>query len=458
MIPMDIVLITTDHMRHDAFGLQNPLIRTPHLDALARSGTIFERAYCVSPVCPPARASLITGKYPLSHGLREIGMPLAEENQTLADLLREKGYHCVLTGKSHLRPQTAPDGAAAPPEEKLRLRSCDHTYYGFREIHITEDIPDGAYTDYLKAHQLTPEEADLTEDFSQTHWITRQAIQAIQQTQDPLFLWVSFPAPHPPCKPPRKYLAQYAHTTPAPAIPAPGPEDPFEFLKKYGSEPFPGGGRRGAQNPTDFSEFAIPYYAQISFLDHEIGSILAALENRGKKDETLIVFTSDHGEYLGDHGLILKGPWLYESLIRVPLLISGPGLPSGATSDAITESVDLLPTLAELAGVSLPADIQGLSLIPVIKDKKSHRQSALTSYDVYDLGLSLKSLVTDEYKLVFSAADSVGILFDLKNDPLEQRNLFQDPAYSTVRQKMTELLCSRLCSGENFFPVKSAVW
>jgi arylsulfatase A-like enzyme len=196
-------------MRADALGYKNALVKTPILDRIASGGISFDRAYCATDVCPPSRASLLTGRYPASHGLTGVGIALRDNEITLSDTLRKKGYYCAVVGKSHIRPQCA-DGFSgteehpkpADPAYKNRARS-DGTYFGFDEWHITEDFTDGEYTDYLAEKSVSPKE------YPQTSWITERSIDIIKKTNAPLFLWISYTAPHPPCSPPREFLSLY---------------------------------------------------------------------------------------------------------------------------------------------------------------------------------------------------------------------------------------------------------
>jgi arylsulfatase A-like enzyme len=211
----------------------------------------------------------------------------------------------------------------------------------------------------------------------------------------------------------------------------------------------------------ELEDYIRRYYAMISFVDNEIGRIVRALETSGKIGDTLVVFTSDHGEYLGDHGLLMKGPWMYESVIRVPLIIAGPGVSARGSSAALIEGIDLLPTVAELTGAVIPYGTQGVSLLPILQNKKDAvRDSVLCVYDGHTLPIpvNIKSLITKRYKLSLFAGEAYGELFDLINDPQELNNLFLKPSAKEIKAELIEKLCHRLILSEDSFPAKEAYW
>ncbi|MWV47026.1 sulfatase-like hydrolase/transferase [Paenibacillus sp. HJL G12] len=479
-----IWLITTDQMRADAQGFENAAVITPHLDALADEGTVFNRAYCASPVCTPSRASIFTGRYPHVHRAWNIGLSLSEEDQTLCDHLKQSGYRTVGVGKMHFRQQLK-TGFVYEAEEvsvRDRGRERDGTYYGFDEHHISEDNMIGEYVDdlaerspeaaaRLKKDLYRSEDAEedvwesaLSPELHQSRWIADKSIRAIEEhsPEGPLFLWSSFVDPHHPFNPPEEYAKRYEKTD----IPDPcgdhgdilGRPEHLRLQKSNGY--WPGGGEPHSRDREHMKRLTRNYYAMITFIDEEIGRIRHAWKEKGMDDELIVVFTSDHGELLGDHGLLYKGPWFYEGLTRIPMIVRGPGVRQGAVTDALMEHVDIVPTLLELIGrPDMPEGIQGVSQQPVAAGHAERiRSSAMTSYDAHDRGVHAKCLRTDKYKLVIFADEAYGELFDLEADPKERHNLFSDPSHLEIKQRLMEIFIHRLMQDQDPLPVRRAFW
>lgn len=479
-----IWLITTDQMRADALGFENAAVITPNLDALAKEGTVFNRAYCASPVCTPSRASIFTGRYPHVHGAWNIGVSLNEEEETLCDHLKKSGYRTVGVGKMHFRQQLK-TGFVHEAEEvsvRDRGRERDGTYYGFDEHHISEDNMIGEYMDDITdrapeaAARLRKDlfrsadaqddvwESALPPELHQTRWIAEKSIRAIEEhsPEQPLFLWSSFVDPHHPFNPPEEYAKRYEQAdVPEPAGDLGDIQLRPEHLRLQKTRGYwPGGGEPHSRDHEHMKRLIRNYYAMITFIDDEIGRIRSAWKAKGMDDELVVVFTSDHGELLGDHGLLYKGPWFYEGLTRIPMIVRGPGVAQGVVTDALMEHVDIVPTLLGLIGrTEMPEGIQGISQQPVAAGYAQRvRDSAMTSYDAHDRGVHAKCLRTDKYKLVIFADETYGELFDLESDPQERQNRFDDPAYSGIKQQLMERLIHRLMQDQDPLPVRRAFW
>ena len=476
-----IILITADQMRADNLGCAGAPVLTPTLDRLAARGTMFDRAFCVSPVCTPSRAAIFTGRYPHCTGAWNIGVSLNEDEVTLADHLRPLGYRSVAVGKMHLRPECKPGKmnggwpGVEDPAVAFRGRQRDGTYYGFDETHITEDVRHGEYLDWLK--QLAPQWADyhgdspeiirdgsaLPPELHQTHWIGEQSIAAVQRHDPsrPLFLWTSFVDPHHPFNAPKKYVDLYQDVpTPVP-VEREGEHDlrPAHLRRQGDRGCWPGGGEEHRHTAEEISAIIRNTYAMITFLDEEIGRLLAALAEKGMLDNAIIVFTSDHGDWLGDHHLLTKGPWLYDSLTRVPMIFAGPGIPGGARTPALMENVDILPTLLELIGQPIPYGVQGRSCGPLFRgEKQSIRDSVLTSYDIHDRGIRLKSLRTAAFKLNIFAGEEYGELYDLTKDRGELHLVYFEAAYRETRERLTRQLLDRVMQDEDPLPERNCQW
>lgn len=478
-----IWLITTDQMRADAIGFENKAVLTPVLDRLASEGTVFSRAYCASPICTPARASIFTGRYPHTHGAWNVGVSLSEDEATLCDHLKQWDYRTVGIGKMHFRPQCK-SGFSKEPEAAIirdRGRTADGSYYGFEEQHITEDNAIGEYMDELRFRDPTVAErlerdqyrsddtvkdvweSDMPVRYHQSHWIADKSIETIlnHNRECPLFLWTSFVDPHHPFNPPRDYAEMYADLEVG--RPIAGLDDlqlrPLHLLRQGKQGYWPGGGEPHDLDEAQLSRLTRCYYAMITFIDKQIGRIIEAWRQRGMYDNVLIVFTSDHGELLGDHGLMYKGPWFYEGVTRIPMIFRGPGVCKGRKSDALMEHVDIVPTLLDMIGKERPYGIQGISQQEVILGLREQvRESAMTSYDAHDRGIHAKCLRTDRYKLVVFANETYGELFDLNLDPGENRNLFYEPSLTDVKLQLMEMFVHRMMQDQDPLPERKAHW
>jgi len=434
----NILWICTDQQRWDTIrSLGNEYIRTPNLDRLAARGVAFENAYCQSPICTPSRASFLTGRYASTVHATMNGNEIWDGAAPLVTkTLADAGYDCGLAGKFHL------SGAQGRIEPRI-----DDGYRVFHwSHHPADDWPEGHdYNDWLIARGV-----DYTETFDklgyippehhQVKWCADKAIEFLKEDrggQPWLFSYNCFD-PHPPFDPPQSYLDHY------PAEEMPGPlfrESDLEAQAKLEAVNFQSEARR----PEEFDAKSIQakYWAMIEQIDDHVGRMLDALEESGQADNTVVIFTSDHGETCGDHGLLLKGCRFYESLVHVPLIISLPGrFEEGLRSQALVELTDLAPTLLELAGLPVPDRMQGRSLLPILEGKASpdrHREFVRSEYyrtlaGVQSWGTMVR---TERFKQVlYHGHDGLGELFDLENDPDEFDNLWNDPRLAEERHKL----------------------
>ncbi len=483
--PKHVVIITADQMRPDAMGpAGNAAAITPHLDRLAERGCVFDRAYCVAPTCTPSRTAIFTGRYPNVTGTWQVGTELGDDEPTLCDRLAPAGFRRVAVGKMHFRPQREgpfPEiGPPAPAEVRDRPRATDGTFFGFDEHHITEDSRTGEYLDWLAdvaprcvrrkdvdpdARACVRDGSNLPAQFHQTRWVGEWSERVVREhdPSQPLFLWTSFVDPHHPFDAPGEYVQRYAGRD----LPGPVRREgehalrPAHLRRNDASPayPWPGAATEHGLSDEEIAEIVRNYYAMVTFLDEEVGRLLDVLETRGMLDETLIVFSTDHGELLGDHGLLMKGPWMYESLTRVPMIVAGPGLARGMHTEALMENVDVAPTILDALGMDLPVGMQGRSQLPVLRGEAARvRDSAMCAYDAHDVGYKCRTLHTDRYKLTLFAGETYGELFDLAEDPHELHNRFFDEAYASIRAEMTGRFARRMMEDEDPLPVRRAQW
>jgi len=446
----NVLWICTDQQRYDTIGaLGNPSVRTPTIDGLVASGVAFERAYAQSPICTPSRASFLTGRYPSSIGVNRNGNEaFPADVPLLPRLFADAGYDCGLVGKLHL----------ASAHRRIEPR-VDDGYRFWQYSHAPrDDWPEGHdYADWVAARgfrlaDLVQDPAGIPAELHQTTWCAERTIDFItQERSGPWFVSVNFYDPHPPFVPPRRSAPGHEPGS------LPGPRFRDADLEHQGrlaavdfqSRPRPPGAldyrdpldaARAAAGSSDARSLTAAYYAMIEFIDEQVGRILAALDASGQRDDTLVIFMSDHGEMLGDHGLIQKGCRFYEGLVRVPLILSYPrAFVPGLRSTALVELIDLAPTLLESIGLpALPA-MQGVSLLPIARGERSpdgHRTHVRSEY--FDaLALPDGSLGTmfrdDRYKLSVYHGHERGELYDLVADPDEFHDLWDDPAAQDVK-------------------------
>ena len=436
----NVLWICTDQQRWDTIGaLGNRFINTPNIDRLAAQGAACRNAFCQSPICTPSRASFLTGCYPSTvHGCSNGNSHWAEAAPLVTRLLADAGYCCGLAGKLHL----------AGAHGRVEPRPRDDGYSVFHWSHDPRDQwPAGhAYRDWVAARgahlgRTYAELGYLPAELHQTTFCADQAISFMETAwTQPWLMSVNIFDPHAPFDPPADYLARY-HPADLPG-PAFEPGDPAAQQLLEGVD-----FQTRSRDPASFDARGkiAAYYAMIELIDHNVGRMLDALERTGQADDTLVIFTSDHGEMLGDHGLLLKGCRFYEGLVHVPLILRWPGrIAAGLTTDALVELTDLAPTLLDAAGLATPAHMAGRSLLPLLRGATAeHRPAVRCEYYAALRSLPPKpggrpdtraTMIRDHrYKLAVYHGHPLGELFDLQEDPHEHRNLWNEPRRAELR-------------------------
>lgn len=487
----NVLLITTDQHKASTIGAYgDPLGATPNLDRLASQGTVYARCRTQNPFCQPARASILTGLHPSSHGVIRNGIDLPEDHtrNSLATHLASRGYSTALIGKAHFasfypdyptgRLESVVESALVPPEwrgpyfgfehvelvtdvHNIRLApSVGHWNWGFGPppmgLHYAQHLfRDGRERGFERLRLMQPEAAGAAWDHTQTWknqlpeedhhttWIADRAVDWLGKVDGPFFAWVSFPDPHHPFDPPRPWCDRYDPADMLQVLPRAHPE---EFAAKPGFHQMWTQGFRGTPfewaNPgwsllTEAEQLGIlaAYWGMIAQLDHAVGRVLAALDASGRADDTLIVFTADHGDYMGDHQMMLKGPIHYESLIRVPLIVRGAGFAPGRVVDDPAGTIDLFPTAMRACGLEAPSTIEGRAL------QDAPREHVLTEDDILRGAMAFRTLTTKHHRITRNAHDpDGGELYDLGEDPGELVNLWADPARRQLRDELLALL------------------
>ena len=500
--PSFVVFMTDQHQARMLGCAGDPLVLTPNIDAMASGGTRFDRFYVASPSCMPNRAAIFTSRYPSVNGVRVNGIPLPSDSMTFVELMRKDGYKTALIGKAHLQPILEPQDSVRNSLDHHRVEArkagddrwwrqelagngqwLAPPYYGFDHVDLVTGHGDqcgGHYASWLRsrlpdfmqhigpANQLPhgyvcPQaiRSRLPEELYPTSYIADRAQaflrdHAARSPDQPFLLVVSFPDPHHPFSPPGKYWDMYdpedvtlnvnfdAGDAPAPHLRAAIAE------RAHGLSKLGGYGAVRLRHQEAREAIALTC-GMISHIDDAIGLVRVQLEASGLADRAVQIFTSDHGDLLGDHGLMLKGPLHYQSLIKVACIVNDPRIASQVPkSDALCSSVDLGVSILEMAEVDAHHGVQGISLLPCLVDG-SHARDALLIEDEYqspvlcfDQAPRLRTLVTARYRLTVFADVEWGELYDLQADPGEVCNLWSDANQAQVRAELMQVLTREL--------------
>jgi arylsulfatase A-like enzyme len=477
----NILLITSDQQHFSALGSVNPRISTPALDGLMADGRRFDRAYCPNPTCTPSRASILTGMMPSEHGAWTLGTKLQEDVPTVSSMLSGAGYRTSLIGKAHFQPLLStpefPSIECMPTLRDLDFwRSFHGPWYGFDHVetarmHAAEFLVGGHYAawmedrglknwqDYFeswppdaekKARIYSSRSWDFPEEFHYSTWTAERTIAAIDAAEsEPFFIWSSFHDPHPPYLVPEPWASTYDPADMEPGSFIPGEHDQnaphfraavdydADFWKKACDGEVIHGAESNPRDDETLRKNMACYYGMTSLMDREIGRILAALEASGKAEDTLVVFTSDHGHFLGQHGLTAKAIHMYEDVLRVPFLVRWPGEVSmGPPSTAMQSLVDLAPTFLAAAGLEIPTHMTGRNQLPSWKGEEAVRDHVIVENHHGTRVFHMRTLVTERWKITVYRDGAEGELFDLENDPGEVRNLWHDPAFKDAKARM----------------------
>ena len=431
----NVLWICTDQQRWDTIrSLGNEHIRTPNIDRLVASGVSFENAYCQSPICTPSRAGFLTGMYPSAvHGCMNGNERWDDAAPLVTKTLADSGYDCGLAGKFHL------SGAQGRIEPRV-----DDGYRVFHwSHHPHDDWPEGhSYIEWLRSrgkdyNSIYNKLGYIPSAFHQTTWCADRAIDFMREERSrPWLFSLNCFDPHSPFDPPQEWLDHY------PVSDMPGPlfrDSDLAAQERLRNVNF----QRTARRPEEMNakSYQAKYYAMIELIDHNVGRMLDALEESNQLENTVVIFTSDHGETLGDHGLLLKGCRFYESLVHVPLVISWLGrFKQGLRSQALVELTDLAPTLLELAGLAVPSSMHGKPLTSILdgtSEADRHREFVRSEYyralaGVQSFGTMVRS---ERFKQVVYHGHGLGELFDLEADPGEFDNLWDDKRMARVRHE-----------------------
>ncbi|MFW6599560.1 arylsulfatase [Propionibacteriaceae bacterium Y2011] len=436
----NIVLICVDQWRGDALSAAgHPVVRTPHVDELARNGTRFSRAYSATPTCVPARVALFTGQSPERHGrygYRD-GVPFSRAHPvTMQGVLGANGYQTQAIGKMHVYPERARVGF-----DDVRLHDGFLHFsrrYGGRNLEAHDDYltwyrrqpAAGAAADHAEdgvgCNSMVAAPWSRPEHLHPTNWVVSEAVDWLyrRDPEVPFFLYLSFHRPHAPFNPPQWAFDQYVHQPPQDPPVGDWVGDFEEFRADDHHQTV-----MGRLDPQTHHRAKAGYYGNISHIDLQLNRFLEALGDFQLTDDTVIIFTSDHGEMMGDHDMYRKSV-PYEGSAHVPLIVRPaanfqPDAPKGQVCDEVTELRDVMPTVLELAGVEVPDTVDGASLVPFTRGERPDWRDVIHGEHVH-FGQSLQWLTDGRAKYCWASGEGKEQFFDLTADPHERHNLVAD--------------------------------
>lgn len=443
----NIIFISAEQQRGDTVHYNGAeWMITPHIDQLASESVVFDRAFSCASTCIASRAAFYTGLYPHNTGM--YGFYRSSGSLHWLNRLTESGYHCTSIGKTHLPHQGYEESIAEQGNK----------YERYREDHPSEwqqAVLDAGYELPLNLHKTLPDyyerlcavDCPLPEELHPDFFVTRKALDWLEHhdIQQPFYLHIGLLSPHDLYDPPKRFLDLYNDDD------IPMPDVSEEELASVPDELFAAGRanekrdhctnlRPSYATPEGIRRMRKHYYASITMIDEKIGEILDKLKEKGLYDDSIIIFTSDHGDNLFDHGLFYKGE-LYDTITHIPLMIKAPdAINPGMHRFDLVSHLDLASYILDKAGIAAE-DLDGISLVPVVEEGKSHSRTRVFAEEGAtglrpepDLIAMMRS---DSYKLIHFVGSENGQLFDLQKDPLEKKNLWNTPEYKDVQSQLT---------------------
>ena len=489
----NVLLILTDQHRADHVGFAgNDEVRTPNLDALAAQSVVFERAYVANPICMPSRASLFTGVMPSIHGTRYNGIPLVWSANTFARVLRESGYRTGYFGKCHLQTLGALPGRMAEWQDNVPIDDgyldpnsaeiyewenrerhrrawvdVPPDYYGFDTCRFIVDHADfcsGHYYQWLIAQGVDPEaiqgpavalpyagENDqlwrtaVPAELYPSTYVANETLDFLSDSSNaPFFAVCSFADPHHPFTPPGPYFDAFEpaaltlpvsfHDPHADSMPQ------FQYMSRRGGE-IARGVLGFAPSADQCRDMLAKAYGMLALVDDCVGRVLAAIDR-----DTIVIFTSDHGDAFGDHGLMFKHGMHYDANTHVSLTVRAPGVAPGRVCSLVS-ILDVAPTVVELTGSRPYFGMQGVSLMPLllgalesVRDSVLIEEQQLFAQVGTDVPIGMRTLITDEGRITHYQGFEHGDLFDHRSDSLEMENLWARPSGRDLRAHLSDRL------------------
>ena len=516
----NFLFVVTDQQRADHLGCYgNPILKTPAIDRLAGEGRRFDRFYVAAPSCQPNRASIMTGRMPSVNGVRNNGLPLPMDATTFVEILRDAGYRTALLGKAHLQNmtglppaqvRTVEEGLQQPGERYLEasiggrggpeyeienelnwptpaMERWKQPYYGFEHFEIATGHGDAVGGDYLFwARERQPDfdglrdpanalaapgysapqarRTRIPEELYPSTYVADRTVaflteHARREPGRPFFVQMAFPDPHYPFTPPGRYwdlydpagipLPESFESTPIPILA--GIKGAFRNGKAFreGHAPF-------AVTPRETQEIVALTYGMIGMIDDSVERVMETLRELGLDSNTIVIFTSDHGDHMGDHGVMLKSAMHFQGLIRVPFIWRDPQAAAGETSD-LGSTIDIAPTVLRRAGIQPNNGVQGRDLL----DPAAAPDGLLVEIDnPFERAAAIprtRTLVTEDWRLTIHQGAEWGEMYDLRADPHEMSNLWSDPAHRETRFRLTEAMLRRMIDMQENAPLQTGL-
>ncbi|MHA2019789.1 MAG: sulfatase family protein [Promethearchaeota archaeon] len=506
----NVLFIICDALRKDYLSCYgNTEVHTPNIDRLASQGVIFTNYFAVNSICMPNRATLLTGLYPNTHGVRSNGMKLSENIPTLTQTLINRGWHTGAIGKIHHQFWMGPISHKYKSAENIYEWVLDEKkqkkkpvgknfplpYYGYEEVELVignGSVCSGHYTKWLdqKNPKISKQTRDrcydlnqifelfcdpIPEELNSSTYITERTIAFLERQangkygEKPFYLHCSFPDPHYPIAPPERFLQMY----PPKNMSVP---DNFYDSENLYNHPFLSGyltGYEGAMfkrallretSVEEMQKIKAYTYASLTYIDECVGKIVQKLEDLGMDKNTIIIFTSDHGDLMGDHGLLFKGPCPYDSISHIPLIWVNPEKNNqGETCSAMMSSVDYAPTLLSKLGILerfQPEGMEGMNLASLLENPKEElRKVCMVEGDeeINPMHSRLRKVITKEYAItVYENFPNYADIYDRKKDPMEIHNLWYDRAFKDKKHELIDLVLHTMLKTQSHKPKRIA--
>ena len=491
-------------------GYLNPELKTPNLDKLVKEGTTFHRAYTVNPTCTPTRASWITGLYPSQHGAYSLGTKLMENIPTVGSIFSQNGYKTALIGKAHFQPLKStpeyPSIEAYPILHDLDFWKKFHgPFYGFEHVELARNHTNESHVgqhyalwmiekgynnwrdyflptpDFFKSPEdkypysthknPKPGEAwEIPEEIHYNTWIaerTNALMEEYKKNNSPFFIWASFFDPHPQYMVPEPYASMYDPTKISVPEHKPGEFDdkpPYFSLSQIENPDFSdfyeeeGNGIHGAGSHLRSKEIKAKniatMYGMMTMLDKYIGKILDKLDELGLSENTLVCYTTDHGDFLGQHGLVAKAIHHYEDLLKVPLVVKMPGtIPEGKISNSLQSTLDLPQTFLSFAKLPIPRNMTGIDEKSVWNGEVENiRKYVMIENQHQPTKLNIRTYIDQRYKVTVYYDKEYGEIYDLLEDPFEYKNLWNSSHKDLKIQLLQKFISAEMAKAPRPMP------
>ena len=448
----NILFILTDQQRPDTLSCYgNDIGIMPNVDRLGREGVYFNNCYVQNPLCCPSRYSILTGRYPHCHGVLANWYAPREGETSFGHQLTRVGYRTGMIGKMHLTPwhDRFGFGGRIIAESKFHFQIPDD-YERFLKKHgkSRNELYDLESTEYIQNN--TAVKSKLPQELHIDSFVGRATCEYLRHIEEPFCLFTSFLGPHNPYDPPEPYDTLYLNKSLQKRNMSPGevqrkPREAYDYINNRLKRPY----KTDEMTDEQIHIMKAYYYANCTLIDDWIGQMLSMLKERGLYENTVIVFTSDHGDLLGDHGLVYK-QCFYEQSVKAPLIIHAPAFFSSGSSDAMVESMDLCNTFCDLGGAWPGEGRQGKSLLPLLRnaDKSAHHREAAFSENYFG-----RMVRYQDYKMVYYPGKPYGELYDLAAAPAEQNNLWDQLEGSSIKTTLKDLLLDWSFTSDDTLPL-----